>query len=114
MQEISELFHQCFTRTKVALSTAVEDVVYQCCLEQGEDYHLVIANNILEVAPGTHAAPTLRLYFTNEQVPKLIAKGELDPMQAFLDEQFRADGHLLLVMQYLMLFGPLSPVADLR
>lgn len=114
MQAMSDILQQCFSGAEAGLTSVVEGIVYQCCFEQGEDYHLVITDNTLEVVAGTHAAPTLRLYFTDERVPQHIAEGKLDPMKAFLDGQFRADGHLLLVMQYLMLFGPLSPVADLR
>ena len=92
----------------------MNDVIYQCCLEQGNDYHLIISNNTLKVHANTHAQPTLRLYFPDVEIPKRIAQGDLDPMQAFLDGQFRSDGHILLVMQYLILFGQLSAAADLR
>lgn len=110
VQQLKATYETIFNKRQLP----VEDVVYQCCLDAGDSYYLDIKDGALECKIGYHDAPTLTLYFPDIRTPLHIADGSLDPMTAFLRGDFRADGHLMLVMQYLMLFGPLSRHADLR
>lgn len=110
MNNLQQLYEDNFRQKQLA----VADVIYQCQLETGDHYYLNVQKDNLEFGLGCHPTPTLTLYFPDTRVPFQIATGELDPMDAFLTGAFRADGYLLLVMQYLMLFGTLSAQADLR
>lgn len=111
MQELKDLYCTLFQKRSIAATT---DVVWQCILNTGENYYLNVINGQFEFGEDQHASPTLTLYFTNAKIPMQIASAELNPMTAFLNNDFRSDSHLLLVMYYLMLFGPLAADVDLR
>lgn len=110
MQQLQKTYAAAFAQYPLA----IKDIVYQCCLDTKAHYYLAIESGQLSVQSGVHSSPTVTLFFPDKTAPLLICEGKLDPMTAFLEGQFRSDGHLLLVMQYLMLFGTLSAQADLR
>jgi len=111
LKKLKDLYCRMFEQHK---PLAVHDAIWQCSLETGENYYLRLHSGQLEFGEGRHAHATLTLYFTSTEIPVQIAAGKLDPMAAFLNGDFRSDSHLLLVMYYLMLFGPLAANADLR
>lgn len=109
-----EQLQRAYERTFRKYNLPVADIVYQCRLDTENHYHLTIKDGKLAMDIGVHPNPTVTLLFPDEATPLQICEGKLDPMAAFLEGHFRSDGHLLLVMQYLMLFGTLSAQADLR
>ena len=82
------------------------EAVYQLRFRDSAPYHLTIKDAVLRHAEGEHAAPTVTLYFDSFENHRALIEGRLDPMDAFLLGQFRADGHIVLVMRMLQLFVP--------
>ena len=82
------------------------DAVYQLRFRDAGPYHLGIRGGELSCADGEHHAPTVTLYFDSFDNHMAVIQGRLDPMDAFLNGQFRADGHIVLVMRMLQMFVP--------
>lgn len=66
--------------------------------------HLAIEHGRLEVRDEPCPEPSVTLMFPDLDVALGLLEGSLDPMQAFLEGQFRSDGNLILALQLLGLF----------
>ncbi len=82
------------------------DAVYQLRFRDAGPYHLSIRTGGLSCGNGEHAAPTVTVFFDSFDNHTAVLQGRLDPMEAFLRGQFRADGHIVLVMRMLQIFVP--------
>ena len=82
------------------------EAVYELRFDDAPPYHLSITNAQLEHGEGEHASPTVTLYFDTFLHHCEIIAGRRDPMQAFLEGRFRADGHIVLAMRLLQMFVP--------
>jgi len=90
------------------------DVVYQCLIKTtGQCYHLIVNAEDLRLVAGTHPDPTLTLIFSSMEIPWLMLHNRLDPIAAFMNETVRSDSHLLLTMQYMILFANIPAETDL-
>lgn len=82
------------------------EAVYQLRFDDAPPYQLQVSDNAMTVTEGEATAPTVTVFFDSFANHAAIIEGRLDPMQAFLAGQFRADGHIVLVMRMLQLFVP--------
>ena len=82
------------------------DAVYQLRFRDAAPYHLTVSNGALDHGAGEHATPTVTIYFDSFDSHRAVIQGRLDPMDAFLRGQLRADGHIVLVMRMLQMFVP--------
>lgn len=104
---LTQLLHRSF-----AVAAAQDlDVIYQIKLGTHEPgaldaYYLLVRAGELLVTRGTHESPHLTLLFTDLASHIDVLTGRLDPMQAFLTNRLRADGHIVLAMRMLQLFVP--------
>ncbi len=97
------------------------EAVYRIRCADAPTYSLRIADNRLMCWIGEERAeaaqPTVTIHFDSFANHCAIIEGRMDPMQAFLEGRFRADGHIVLAMRMLHVFMPKharTGPADLR
>ena len=86
------------------------EAVYHIRCDDAPAYTVRIADATLSCAEGEAyaeaAQPLVTLYFDSFANHRAILEGRMDPMQAFLEGRFRADGHIVLAMRMLQVFVP--------
>ena len=77
--------------------------------DTGAPFHLVVKGKFFAFEKGIHRSPTITLYVTDHHTLKGLLTGSTDGMNAFMLNQYRADGNIVLSQLLLYLFKPDRP-----
>lgn len=83
--------------------------VFQFHFLEEEPFYLEVTAANFSISPGTHNAPTLKLLVDDHTTCWNLIQGKADGMKAFMEGQYRADGHIVLSQLLLYLFKANDP-----
>ncbi|BBB31130.1 SCP2 sterol-binding domain-containing protein [Neptunomonas japonica] len=102
MSDLNKVFDEMKSRFNSAAAAGM-DVVFQYQIDDGEPYHVTIADDSCVVAQGEHDEPSVTLSMDTQTLQEVIS-GETDGMQAFMTGRIRADGDIMLATRLTALF----------
>mgnify|MGYP001306351780 CR=1 FL=1 len=72
-------------------------------------FYLAVVGNDFFFKTGKASDFTIKLFISNHQTLRDLLTGKADGMQAFMDNQYRSDGNIVLSQLLLYLFKPDRP-----
>ena len=72
-------------------------------------FYLAVVGNDFFFKAGKASDFTIKLFISDHQILRDLLTGEADGMQAFMDNQYRSDGNIVLSQLLLYLFKPDRP-----
>lgn len=79
------------------------DAVFQFDVEDGDNFHLAVKDNAMEITKGDHPEPEVKLMMSSETFVGMMT-GEKDGMAAFMAGELKADGNIMLATKLNQLF----------
>lgn len=79
------------------------EAIFQFDLDDGDNYHLIIADGACSLGEGDHDDATVTLGMDLETLNDVMS-GELDGMAAFMQGKIRADGDIMLATKLTQIF----------
>jgi putative sterol carrier protein len=79
------------------------EAIFQFDLDDGDNYHLIIAYGACSLGEGDHDDATVTLGMDLETLNDVMS-GELDGMAAFMQGKIRADGDIMLATKLTQIF----------
>lgn len=90
------------------------NVVYQCFIQSTKQYYqIIIDDNKLQFRDGQHQSPTLTLTFKSLDIPEKLMLNQIDSIECIMNKQVFSDSHLILSMQYFIMFANIPANSDL-
>ena len=102
MSDLNNVFEEMKNRFNSAAAAGL-DVVFQYQIDDGEPYHVTVADGNCVVAQGEHDEPSVTLSMDAQTLEEVVS-GETDGMQAFMTGRIRADGDIMLATRLAALF----------
>ena len=102
MSDLNKIFDEMKSRFNSEAAAGM-DVVFQYQIDEGEPYHVIIADESCVVAQGEHDEPSVTLSMDTQTLQEVVS-GETDGMQAFMTGRIRADGDIMLATRLTALF----------
>ncbi len=102
MSDLKNVFEEMKNRFNSAAAAGL-DVVFQYQIDDGEPYHVTVADGNCAVVQGEHDEPSVTLSMDAQTLQEVVS-GETDGMQAFMTGRIRADGDIMLATRLAALF----------
>ena len=103
MTAIPDIFNELRKRFNKNAAASLE-LIFQFDVTDGNTYHLLINNGILDIQEGAHNDPNVTLIMNKETMEGII-NGSVDGMQAFMQGKLRAEGDIMLATKFAELFS---------
>ncbi len=86
-----------------------EHTVFQFHFDEGDSFFLEVQAEIFELKSGVTVSPTITINIRSHEICWGLLEGRIDGMKAFMEQNYRADGNIVLSQLLLYLFKSTDP-----
>ncbi len=86
-----------------------QETIFQFVFDDGLPFYLEVTESDFRFVEGMTSTPTVTLHVRDHDTCWGLLDGSIDGMEAFMQGDYRADGHIVLSQLILYLFKPNDP-----